>query len=305
MEISEYIEMTYDEIGRLDRANTLFMSSISPVETHGTHLPMGTDLFLADEIRDRVIERLKVSHPKLRVVLLPRLNIGAGAIPVAGSLSVRYRALFISVYDMGRALADMGFRYWLLTDNHGGPAHQVAIEMAARRLARKDFALVAPFHESFRRMIAHAPDLLEKTGLPGDAVGAPEDAHAGTNETSLMLAAHPGRVRDSWKSLDRGKEPTMKLLPRALEGVGKILKKAGAADAALDFYFLAHGLAWISDPDMDPYQGTPRNATPEAGEAMLNYRADLAHELITKVLAGEKVRLNPMGWSARWLRDIM
>ncbi len=305
MEIQEYIEMTYDEIGRLDRESTVFMSSVSPVETHGPHLPMGTDLFIADEIRDRTIDRLKKSHPGLTIVLLPRLNIGAGAIPVAGSFPVRYQALLFSVFDMGKALADMGFKYWLLTDNHGGPSHQVGIELAARRLARKGFTLIAPFHESFRRMIARDPDLLEKTGLPGNAVGAPDDAHAGTNETSLMLAAHPKKVREAWKTLGRAKESPMTLLPKILHGVSKILEKAGAQDAAHDFYFMAHGFAWVSDPDMDPYQGTPENASPEAGEAMLDYRADLAHELLSKALAGEKIRLKPMGWSARFLRDIM
>ena len=90
-----------------------------------------------------------------------------------------------------------------------------------------------------------------------------------------------------------------------LAGIGKLLESAGAKDAALDFHFLALGLAWVSDPDMEAYQGNPSKASAAAGEAMLEYRAALAVELLEKAMAGKPVKLKPMGWSMRILRNVM
>jgi len=305
MDILEYTDLTYDELGALDRDTTVFLSSISPLETHGPHLPLGTDVFLAEHLRDRIIGKLEDSRPELTVVKMPTLAIGSDAIPVSGSIRVRFRAILFSLLDTGKALSGLGFKYWVLTDNHGGPHHQIAIEIASRALRRQRFILIAPFHETFRRMVGKDPDLLDKTGLPEHRVGGPDDAHGGTNETSLMLAAFPEKVREAWQALGPGKKSPMKPGPRFLEAAGKLLGAAGARDAATDFHFLAHGLAWVSDPDMDPYQGTPSEADPGSGEAMLEYRADLAVELLEEALAGKARRLKPVGWSIRALRDIL
>jgi len=305
MKTLEYIELTYKDVEALDRAKTVFFSSISPVETHGPHLPLGTDLFLAEHLRDRVLKKLEAKRPDITAVRLPTLPIGSEAIPVAGSFRVRYKALLYSLLDIGGALADLGFRYWLLTDNHGGPHHQIGIELAARKLRRKNFFLIAPFHESFRRMVARDPDLLGKTGLPPDACGAPDDAHGGTNETSLMRAAFPDKVRDVWKTLGPGKTSPMKGLAKVLAGFENIFHSLGMKDVETDFYFLAHGLAWVSDPQMEPYQGNPSKSSEKAGEAMLEYRANLALELLEEALDGKPRELKPLGWSIRFLRDVM
>ncbi|MFH1539002.1 MAG: creatininase family protein [bacterium] len=305
MEAKKYVDMTYKELGALDRKRTVFFSSISPLETHGPHLPMGTDIFIAEALRDRIIESLKEKHPDLTVVLLPTLAIGSDAIPVGGSVRVRYQAILYVLLDTGRALAKMGFKYWVLTDNHGGPHHQIAIELAARKLAKDNFHLIAPFHEVFRRMVERAPDLEAETGLTMGSCGDVEDSHAGRNETSLMLAAHPEKVREGWEKVGKGKTPPRKLPFRLLTGASRLLSAAGARDAAVDFHFLAHGLAWVSDPEMETYQGVPGEASAEAGEAMLRYRAKVAVELLEKAMAGKRVRLKPLGWSIRSLRNVI
>jgi creatinine amidohydrolase len=305
MKTMQYIDMTYEDLKSLDRNSTVVFSSISPIETHGPHLPLGTDIFIAESLRDRIIEKFGERHPDFTALVLPTIPFGADAIPVAGSLTVSHKAIYQGVLDIGKALADLGFRYWLLTDNHGGPSHEIGIEVASRRLAKKGLCLIAPFHESFRSMIAHDPDLTQKTGLGPGTCGDVADSHAGTNETSLMLASNPEKIRDIWQHTEAARKSSMTFVPRLLSGISRLLETIGAINAATDFYFLAHGLAWVSDPLMAPYQGDPSQATKEAGEAMYNYRRDLAVELLEEALEGRRRFLKPIGWSIRFVRHFV
>jgi creatinine amidohydrolase len=305
MDIHQYIEMTYAELATLNRQTTVVLSSISPIETHGPHLPLGTDIFIAESLRDRIIEKLGEKRPEYTALMLPTIPFGADAIPVAGSMKAPHQAVYYAVHGMGSTLADLGFRYWVLTDNHGGPSHQIAIEVAARKLAKRGLHLIAPFHESFRSMVALDHNLIEKTGLGQGKCGDVSDSHAGTNETSLMLASHPERIRSNWKEIGAAKKSPMTFLPRLLSSLSKLMKAIGARDAAIDFYFLAHGLAWVNDPNMAPYQGDPSNASEKAGEEMLNYRANLALELIEQAIAGQRRFSKPIGWSIRFVRHFV
>ncbi|HOO56357.1 MAG TPA: creatininase family protein [bacterium] len=305
MEKYRYEEMTYNELDELDRINTVFLSSISPLETHGKHLPIGTDVFIAENIRDRIAVKITEKYPEFSIVIMPTLYIGSDAIPVRGSMKIRYQSIYNLIVDTGLTLSKMGFKYWVLTDNHGGPHHQFAIELAARKLAKKGFYVIAPFLTVFRRMVDHDPDLIEKTGLGPGECGDIEDSHAGTNETSLMLAVAPEKIRDIWKETGTAKAPVKKIPYYLLSGISKVLGMFGATDESTDFRFLAGGLSWISDPEMDPYQGDPSKARKEAGEAMLNYHAGVGMELFEKARKGHFVKQKPLGWSIRSLKDIV
>lgn len=300
-----YIEMSYNELLALEREKTVFFSAISPIETHGEHLPMGTDLLISEYLRDRMMNIFGEIHPDFNLVVIPTYSFGGDPIPVKGSIDIHYRAILRVLTDTGNALSNLGFKYWLLADNHGGPHHQMAIALAAQKLLKKDFYLVAPFLEAFRRMIGHAPDLMAKTGLAPGACGDSEDAHGGTNETGLMLAACPQNVRDKWKTTGMAKVSAPPPLAKLLGAIGKAFAAVGNKDVADEFHFLSHGLAWVSDPNMDPYQGDPSKASPEAGEAMLKYRAELGAELLEQAVSGKPQFLKPLGWSVRFLRDFM
>ncbi len=300
-----YLDLTYTELAALDRDQTVAVSAVSPVEVHGPHLPLGTDLFIAEELRDRVAGLFGVQHPDWNVLVLPTLAAGSDPIPLPGSVEVAPAALEGFVRGWARALSGQGFRYWVLLDNHGGPHHQLAIETTGRWAARKGLNLIAPFHLEFRRMVALDPGLLEATGLAAGAVGDITDSHAGTNETSLMLAARADAVRPNYTTLERGRVSPPRGPTRALASLGRLLGRLGASDAATDFRFISSALAWVSDPEMESYQGRPSAADPAAGERMLEYRAALAIELLEAAISGAPVQTKPLGWSIRRLRKII
>lgn len=301
----EYLDMTYQELRNLDREKTLVFSSISPVETHGPHLPFGTDIYIAEYLRDRIMERLDEAYPDYHALILPTVPFGAGAIPVEGSIMVSHRAVHRAVLETGKSLLKLGFKYWILTDNHGDPFHGVAIEAASRKLANKGLHLITPFSLTFRHMAGHHPELMERTKLgPGECGDVP-DSHAGTNETSLMLAACPDKVRDNWNSVGPSRTSPMKFFPKYLSAISKVLKIMGAKDASLDYHFMATGLAWITDPEMDPYRGNPSGASTESGEAMFHYMVELSVKLFEDAHSGNRQYLKPIGWSVRSLRHLM
>jgi len=305
MRIFKYVDLTRPELEALDPARTVVFSSLSPLETHGDHLPLGTDLFIAESLRDRIMKRFGESRPDAVALVLPSLCLGADAIPASGSVPIGHRAILRILLDTGGTLSDLGFRVWVLTDNHGGPLHQIAVETAARKLARRGLCLVAPFNVLFRRMLDHDPDLLRSTGLPAAQCGASEDSHAGTNETSLMLALHRKKVRDTWRRTGPARRPPVKAPLRLLAGAGGLLNGVGLRNAATDLRFLAEALAWVTDPDMEPYQGDPSRASAEAGEAMVQYHVELGVELLEQALAGACPRSRPIAWSLRLLRFVM
>jgi len=158
--------------------------------------------------------------------------------------------------------------------------------------------MIDPFGLVFRLMTRQDPDFLQKTGLVPGSCGDDADSHAGTNETSLMLAAcpeyihlDPGTVEPS---LPPAPLPALKLLARFL-GVFSL-------EWERDVEHLANLLAWTKDPGMLPYMGCPARASAKSGESMLNARMDIALQLFRRALRGETVPITPMLW---WLRFLL
>ena len=298
-EIRSYVRMSLPEIEALDREKTIFLMAVSPIEVHGPHLPLGTDVFVAEDLQRRYAAALHEEYPDYALVELPSLYLGSDALPIKGSLSVPAPLLRKVLLAYVKGLAAQGFRYLFLADNHGGPRHQMATEAASRLAWRRHrFHLVNPFNHDFRLMVQHDPAFLKETGLQPGICGDDADAHAGTNETSLMLQAEPDQVRANWRTVGPSLPPP---------GVGAVLflgRIAGIFSRTLgeDMKHLAATLAWVGDPQMKPYMGAPALASAEAGEAMLKVRTAVAMRFFRDALAGKEVRITPLLWGLRLLQ---
>lgn len=296
-----YVRMTLPEIEALERDKTIFLMAVSPIEVHGPHLPLGTDIFVAEELLRRYSAALQEEYPGYTLVGLPPLYLGADALPVKGSLSVPAPLVRKVLLSYVKGLAAQGFRYLFLADNHGGPRHQLGIESASRKAWRKHrFYLVNPFNHEFRLMIQHDPAFLKETGLGPGTCGDDADAHAGTNETSLMLQAAPDQVRASWRTVSPSLPPppagAVLFLRRLLSLFSRTLGE--------DLKHLAYTLSWVGDPRMKPYMGAPALASAAAGEAMLQARTRIAMGFFRQALAGEEIRIAPLLWGLRFLQQL-
>ncbi|MGH9452487.1 MAG: creatininase family protein, partial [Terriglobia bacterium] len=124
-------ELNYSRVKSLDRSKTVVIFSASPLEEHGTHLPVGTDLLEAEFFSQLLAQRIVAEEPGWTVLLGPSLPFGASAFDEAGTLLVRARTVRNAVLDYGAALARHNFRFILVTNAHAGPRHLVALEEAA------------------------------------------------------------------------------------------------------------------------------------------------------------------------------
>ena len=115
--------------------------------------------------------------------------------------------------------------------------------------------------------------------------GDDPDSHAGTNETSLMLACSPGRVRQGYRSVRASLPPARRGAAKLVGGLAIVARLIGGRTLGRDLDHLANTLAWVNDPEMIPYMGDPSKATREAGEAMLAARVDVAMDLFERALA--------------------
>ena len=296
----ELAELSSPEIDSLDRDNTLFAMALSPLEVHGPHLPLGTDVRLAEEVRDRALAKIRERWPEVDVVLFPSSYLGSDTIP--GSVDVDSRAVNYLLRANAEFLADRGFHYLLVTDNHGGPRHQIATAKAVRRLyRRRGFHIIAPFLSFYRRMVEEDAALLARIEAGPGACGGLDDCHAGLNETSLMLSADPDTVRSSWMelprtSINRHRWPNLVLGP-----VGIALEALGLTGMGRDIRYVGTILCWSTEVNAPLYIGEPRAASPEAGERMLDAFSDEAAEAVEAAFEGRPPYHTPVGWSLRFL----
>jgi len=200
-------EMSKDAIARLDSASTIALLPLSPLEEHGPHLPVGTDLFLSESLARALGDRIEAKWPGTAAVLLPLVPLGSQVVSGPGSVRIRQGALHDLLFDIVRSLSVSGFRYILLCSVHGGIGHVVAQEEVAERAGRELGIRVEP---ALSRVLIpfltgrYLPAIEKKLGRQlssADRTALRSDCHGGQWETGGMLAIRPDLVDEGYRSL--------------------------------------------------------------------------------------------------------
>ena len=160
---------------------SILVQPLGAVEQHGTHLPMSTDLVIAEATAVAAVEAVAGD---LDVWLLPSLaytksNEHAWS---PGTLWLSATTMLAVLDDLGRCLATTAARKVVFLNGHGGNSALVAVANREVRLAHGLMTfLVHPF-------------------VPADQGGASADdelgmgIHGGADETSVMLHLRPDLV---------------------------------------------------------------------------------------------------------------
>ncbi len=163
-------------------------------EQHGPQLPLITDSLFAEEILIEVLSQLEDAAP---IWMLPGQKIGFSPEHAGfpGTLSISAELMLKLVSEVGRQLADLGFKRLVLFNAHGG---QIGLLQAVARQLRVECPSMAVLPcflwsgiESLRDLI---PDREVEEGL-----------HAALAETSLMLSLQPELVGPE-RPFDRNNE---------------------------------------------------------------------------------------------------
>ena len=259
-------ELSFTRIDALNRDTTAVLFAVSPLEEHGPHLPVGTDVFHAEFFNEELAKKILREKPGWTVVLGPAIPIGASAFDHAGTLLVRARTVRNVTEDYGAALARHGFRYILVNNAHAGPRHVVALEEAvavvSRRFGVRMLSLSGPILWKFLRgkFTERLESVLGRPLTAAEHEAMQGDSHGGLWETSLLLKARPDLVDSSFL-----------LLPPIRFYWMDALKKN---------YPLRLG-------NQMGYIGSPAAASAEYGELARDLLVDVAWEVIQPVFEAE------------------
>lgn len=264
-------EMSWKQIDGLKRDRTIFFLPISPLEEHGPHLPVGTDLLTC---RDAAIEAIKIlskKHPELNHVLLPPVPLGFCGFNTdfPGSISVSGGVVRDIVYSIASSLAQHGFKYLIICSYHMALGHLKGIYTAMHKVMRKyDMKICEPWGPYFYN------DEIEKRE-PKLGFDTSKELHAGFRETSLMKYQYPYLVDESYKKLQSIYRDLRS--PRVL---GKKFKKLGLdegyvgsparADTDYGRWFFNETVKVYTQAAIDLYEGKKLQDLPKNIKLMMN-----------------------------------
>jgi len=253
MAIRELAELTWEEVRDLDRSRTVAVLPVGALEAHGPHLPLATDVVIAQAMARTGAERLAARG--LGVVLLPALPFTAAPFGAgfAGTLSVAAGTVTALVLDLARELSRHGFAALVIANGHLDPAHLGSLAEAAAR-ARTE-----------RLLPVVCPDV---SGKPWARRLSEEfrsgACHAGRYEGSIVMAERPDLVRDEVRA---GLPPVPASLATAIRDGKRTFEEAGGARA---------------------YFGWPADATAEEGRASVGTLGDILAEAALAALTPER-----------------
>lgn len=250
-------ELAWPAVERLRDEGCLVLLLSGPVEQHGPHLPLGTDLFQAGRVLQEIATM--VAAAGRHVLVAPAISYTSAVLSrtYPGSVSVRKAHLVPYFADVLCSFADNGLREVAVVSQHVDPPHVLAWEEACRLAGERSDSRAIEGYERFVLDDLRSGALRE---ILGEAAQA--DTHAGAFETSAMLAIRPDLVA-GWAELES--------VPLELDGDLR---------AARDFRQLGKGLG---------YGGHPALASARAGEQLMRRYASQYGAAILDHLSGQDV----------------
>lgn len=219
--IIKFEEMSWKKIDEMDKSKTIFFLPISPLEEHGPHLPVGTDLLTVRDAANEAIKILNKKRPDLTFVLLPAIPIGYCKFNTdfPGSISVSGKTVRDVVYSVGASLGNHGFKYLVICTYHMAVGHLKGIYSAMKKIESQfNMKTCEPWSPYFHN------NEVEKRE-PKLGFDTSKEIHAGFRETSLMKYQYPYLVDESYKNLQSIYRDMSS--PRVL---GKSFKQLGLKD---------------------------------------------------------------------------
>ena len=197
LKIIQLEELNWKKIDKLEKDKTIFFLPISPLEEHGPHLPVGTDLLTAEDTAKEAIKILIGKKPELTYILMPSIPLGYCKFNTdfPGSISVRSNVIKDIITEVCSSLAIHGFKYLVICTSHLAIGHLKGIYSGMKKVKHKyGMNLCEPWSSYFYN------NEIEKNE-PKLGFDTSKDLHAGFRETSLMKYQYPYLVDETHKNL--------------------------------------------------------------------------------------------------------
>ncbi len=209
--------MTWEEARAATGPGTVAVLPVGAIEAHGPHLPLETDVIIAQAMARAGAGRLAARG--LKVVILPPLAYTAAAFAqgFAGTISLRPETVTATVMDIAGSLTHHGFGVLAIANAHLDPGHLASLDAAVRAI-RSDLGMAVAFPSLAAKPWALRLSEEFRSGA----------CHAGQFETSIVLAERPELVRDNIRA---ALPPNSASLSRAIRDGKHTFEEAGGARA--------------------------------------------------------------------------
>ena len=177
----DWTEIHWPDFSGADSARWIAVLPLAATEQHGPHLPVGTDIMIAQAYLDRVQELLPATTPATFLPLQP-VGISTEHIHFPGTLTLPTETALKNWMAIGTSVARAGLKKLVIVTSHGG--NSAAMTLVAQDL-RAEFGLLVVTTSWSRFGI---PDGLFPTEELRHGI------HGGAVETSIMLARYPHTV---------------------------------------------------------------------------------------------------------------
>ena len=245
MAVANLADMTWEDVRRLDAARTIPILPIGAMEAHGPHLPLATDVIIAESMARSGAAKLDARG--VSVFVLPALSYTPAdfAATFPGTFSMQAETVTAQLLDITRSLTRQGFPLLALANAHLDPANLRSIE-EARYAAQAHDLLTIVFPDVSKKPWALRLTEEFKSGA----------CHAGRYETSVVMAARPELVREEIRG---GLPPNPASLSHAIRSGLKTFEEAEGPQA---------------------YFGYPADATAAEGEQTIDVLGTILEEAI-------------------------
>ncbi|MGZ4430056.1 MAG: creatininase family protein [Gaiellales bacterium] len=180
-----YAELTWPEVAERAGEQPVCVIPVATLEDHGYHLPIDTDVVIAE-----ALATLAVRARADRALLLPTVTHGYTPhhMDFPGSITIDWKRFVDYLLDIGRSLIHHGFRRFLFVNGHGSNVPLVDVAARLLMLEARDVTAATFWYLS-------TPASAELLARTRDSASPGGMAHACELETSLYLAIRPELVR--------------------------------------------------------------------------------------------------------------
>lgn len=233
----DWAEYRTTEFSDVDPERTIAILPTAAIEQHGPHLPVGTDMMIAEGMLDQ-FRRTCPDDLDLRILPVQAVGKSNEHIYAPGTLTLTAESALKAWVEIGLSVRRAGLRKLVIVNSHGGNLDLISIVARELRVRAGMLAVKCQWGDF---------------GYPPDFLDADEYAyglHGGDVETSLMLAFRPETV--------------------AMKEARNF--RSTAADTAIPPIGPA-SYAWIaSDLNTEGVVGNAANATAERGNIIADHQ---------------------------------
>jgi creatinine amidohydrolase/Fe(II)-dependent formamide hydrolase-like protein len=248
-------DLTFPEVSARLKETSILCLPLGAIEQHGPHLPLDTDVIVAEELTRRIIARWGEAFDLWQLPTAP-ISLSREHDWAPGTLSLSIQTFVALLRELARDIARaLPARNLAIVNGHGG--NRGVLDNLLHEL-RGDFGLNA--------CVLHPFDL-PKVKVAASGL----DVHGGKSETSVMLVLRPQLVRRDLIAASTPPDP---------------------GTAATLIFDRGVSFPWRTD---DPRLtangviGDAEAATPELGQAIIDSVVEEAREVLRRLLENQRV----------------